>query len=92
MPHIHIGEKKNTMNSYMLTNWTTQKKKMGKFLDIFKLTRLKQECINNHNRIIMSSEIEFVMKNNCQEIKVQDLIVLRENSTKHIKKNKYSPF
>ena len=79
------------MNSYMLTNGTTQKK-MGKFLDIFKLTRLKQECINNHNRIIMSSEIEFAMKNNFQEIKVQDLIVLRENSTEHIKKSKYSPF
>ena len=54
---------------------------MDKFLETYKLPRLNQEEINNLNRPISSSKIEFVIKK-IQQTEVQNWKASQGNSTK----------
>ena len=47
---------------------------MDTFLEVYKRPRLYQEETDNLNRLITSSEIEFVIKKNSQQTKVQDVM------------------
>ena len=58
---------------------------MDKFLEKKNLSRLNQEEIDNLNRPVTSSDIEFVILKNSQQTKVQNWTASQENSTKHIK-------
>ena len=51
---------RDSVNSYMPKNWNTQKK-MDKFLKTCNLTKLNQEEMDYLNRLINSSEIDFVI-------------------------------
>ena len=57
---------------------------MDKFLSTHALPKLKQEEIENLNRPITSKEIESVIKIS-QQIRVQDQMASRGNSTRHSK-------
>ena len=59
---------------------------MDKFLETYKLPKLKQKEIQNLNRPITSKEIESVIKNP-QQAKVQRQMASLGNSTKHLKKS-----
>ena len=58
---------------------------MDKFLEMYNLLRLNPEKIENMNRLIISIEIETVVKN-CQQTKVQDQMASHVNSTKYLEK------
>ena len=58
----------------------------GKFLEIYKLPKRKQEGIEKLNRPITSKEIKSIIKNNPKH-KVQGWVTSQWNSTKHLKKN-----
>ena len=53
---------------------------MDKFLETYKLPKLKQEEIENLNRLITSKEIESVIKN-LPKTKVQGQMASQGNST-----------
>ena len=59
---------------------------MDKFLETYKLPKLKQEEIENLNRSITSKEIELVIKN-LPKTRVQGQMALQGNSTKHLRKS-----
>ena len=62
---------------------------MDTFLEAYNLLRLYQGEIDNHNRLITSSKIEFVIKKtkqNSQQMKVQDWTASKENPIKHKEK------
>ena len=59
---------------------------MVKFLETYKLPKLKQEEIENLNRPITSKEIKLVIKN-LPKTRVQGQMAFQGNSTKHLKKN-----
>ena len=59
---------------------------MDKFLETYKLSKLKQEEIENLNRPITSKEIELVIKN-LQKTRVQGQMAFQGNSTKHLRKS-----
>ena len=59
---------------------------MDTFLEKHNLPRQNQEEIENINRPITNTEIEFVIKKTSQPKKVQDQRASQGNSTKHIKK------
>ena len=59
---------------------------MDKFLERYKLLRLNQKEIENMNRPITSNEIETVIKI-FQQTKVQDQMVSKANSIKHLEKS-----
>ena len=52
---------------------------------MYNLLRLNPEKIENMNRLIISIEIETVVKN-CQQTKVQDQMASHVNSTKYLEK------
>ena len=56
------------------------------FLEAYKLPKLKQEEIENWNRLITSKESESVIKIS-QKTKVQDQTASQVNSMKHLKKS-----
>ena len=60
---------------------------MEKFLETYKLSKLKQEEIENLNRPITSKEIELVIKNLPQKTRVQSQMAFQRNSTKHLRKS-----
>ena len=57
-----------------------------KFLEIYKLTKLKQEEIENLNRPITSKDIESVIKNFPRK-RAQGQMAFQGNSTKHLRKS-----
>ena len=59
---------------------------IDKYLDMYDLTRLNQEEIENMNRLISNNKIESVI-NNTQQIKIQDQMASQVNSTKHLEKS-----
>ena len=59
---------------------------MDNFLEIYNLPRRNQKEINNLNRLITSSEIDFVIKKNSQQTKVQYWMASQGNSSKHIRR------
>ena len=61
---------------------------MGKFLEIYNLPKLNQEEMENLNRLIISNEIESVIKK-LPTNKVQGQVASQANSTKHLKSNTY---
>ena len=56
---------------------------MGRFLEKFNLSRLKQEEIEIMNNTIISTEIETVIKSS-QKTKTQDQMASQVNSIKHL--------
>ena len=60
--------------------------KMDKFLETYKLPKLKQEEIENLNRPVTSKEIEPVIKN-LPKTRVQGQMAFWGNYTKHLKKS-----
>ena len=66
------------MKIYMPTNM--QHRKMDKFLEIYKLPKLKQKEIENLNRQVTSNDTESVIKR-FQQTKVQNQTASQENST-----------
>ena len=56
---------------------------MDKFLETYKLPKLKQEEIENLNRSITSKEIKLVIKNLPKKTRVQGQMSFQGNSTKH---------
>ena len=58
---------------------------MDKFLETYKLPKLKQEEIENLNRPITSKEIELVIKN-LPPKRVQRQMAFQGSSTKHLRK------
>jgi len=56
---------------------------MDVFLEMYKLSKLKQEEIENLNRPITSKEIESVIKN--LPTRAQGQMASQGNSTKHLK-------
>ena len=59
---------------------------MNKFLQTYKLPKLKQEETENLNRPITSKEIEVVIKN-LPKTRVQGQMAFQGNSTKHLRKS-----
>ena len=59
---------------------------MDRFLEKFYLPRLNQEEIEIMNNAITSTEIQSVIKDLSQKLKVQDQMALPENSIKRLKK------
>ena len=59
---------------------------MDRFLEKFYLPRLNQEEIEIMNNAITSTEIQSVIKDLSQKLKVQDQMALQENSIKRLKK------
>ena len=59
---------------------------IDKYLDMYDLTRLNQEEIENMNRLISNNKIESVI-NNTQQIKIQDQMASQVNYTKHLEKS-----
>ena len=59
---------------------------MDKFLETYKLPKVKQEEIENLNRRITSKEIELVMKNS-PKTRVQNQMAFQRNSIKHVRKS-----
>ena len=59
---------------------------MDAFLETYKLSRLKQEEIDNINRPITSNEIETVIKNTQKQESRVCLMDSQEISTKQLKK------
>ena len=64
---------------------------MDKFLEKHNLPRLNQEEIENINRLIISTEIETVIKN-FPTNKAQDQMASQANSIKHLEKNLHLSF
>ena len=63
-------------------------KEMNKFLETYKLPKLKQEEIENLNRPITSKEIKLVIKiSQKSPKKVQGQMAFQRNSTKHLRKS-----
>ena len=60
---------------------------MDAFLETYKLSRLKQEEVENLNRSITSKEIELVIK--ISQKTVQGQMTFQGSSTKHLKKKSY---
>ena len=60
---------------------------INRFLEKFNIQRLNQEEIEIITRLITSTEIEAVIKKNCQKTKAQDQMVSQENSIKHFEKS-----
>ena len=58
----------------------------NKFLEIYKLTKLKQEEIENLNRPITIKDIELVIKNFPRK-RAQGQMAFQGNSTKHLRKS-----
>ena len=58
---------------------------MDKFLETYKLPKLKQEEVENLDRPIFSKEIKSVIKKNSQKTRVQGQMAFQGNSTKHLK-------
>ena len=58
---------------------------MGKFLEIYHLSRLSQDEIENLNRPISSHEIELVIKKKFRQI--QDRMALQVNCIKRLEKS-----
>ena len=72
--------------NYIPTDWTTQQK-MAKVLEEYKLAGLNQEEIDNlTDQFLFCSEVDFVIKKNSQQRKVQHWTVSLGDFTKHIKK------
>ena len=69
----------------LYANKLSNMEEMDAFLETYKLSRLKQEEINNLSRLITSNEIEAVIKN-LPKNKSQDLTDSLGNSTKLSKK------
>ena len=63
-------------------------KEIEKFLETYKLPKVKQEEIENLNRPITSKEIESVIKNQKSQTRVQGQRASQGNSTKNLKKKK----
>ena len=61
---------------------------MNKFLEAYKLPKLKEEEIENLNRPITSKEIKSVVKN-LEQTKVQGQVASQGNSIRHLKKSQY---
>ena len=59
---------------------------MDKFLETYKLPKLKQKDIENLNRSITSKEIELIIKIS-QKTRVQGQMAFQGNSTKHLRKS-----
>ena len=59
---------------------------MDRFLEKFYLPRLNQEEIEIMNNAITSTEIQSVIKDLSQKLKIQDQMALPENSIKRLKK------
>ena len=59
---------------------------MDKFLETYKLPKLKQEEIENLNRPITHKEIQLVIKN-LKKTRVQGQMAFQGNSTKHLRKS-----
>ena len=60
---------------------------MDKFLETYKLTKMKQEEIENLNRLITSKEIEIVIKNIPTNKQSPGPDASQVNSNKHLKKS-----
>ena len=58
----------------------------NKFLETYKLPKLKQEEIENLNKSITNKEIELIIKNLLKKNRVQGWMAFQGNSTKHLKK------
>ena len=63
---------------------------MDKFLEMYNLSRLNQEEIENMNRPITSNEIETVIIN--LPTKVQDQMASQVNTMKHLEKSQHQSF
>ena len=61
-------------------------KEMDKFLEKYNFPKLNQEEIENHNRLITSTEITMVIKN-LPTNKAQDQMDSQVNSTKSLEKS-----
>ena len=59
---------------------------MNRFSEKFYLPRLNQEEIEIMNNAITSTEIQSVIKDLSQKLKIQDQMALPENSIKRLKK------
>ena len=60
---------------------------MERFLEKFYLPRLNQEEIEIMNNAITSTEIQSVIKDLSQKLKVQDQMASQDNSIKHLEKS-----
>ena len=59
---------------------------MDKFLETYKLPKLKHKEIEKLNRPITSKEVELAIKN-LPQTRVQGQMAFQGNSTKHLKKS-----
>ena len=59
---------------------------MDKFLEKYNLPKLNQEKIEDLNRLITSTEIETILRN-LPQIKAQDQMASKLNSTKNLEKS-----
>ena len=72
----------------LYTNKMNNLEEMDKLLEIYNLSRLNQEEIENMNRTITSNEMDSVIfKKISQHTKIQDQTASQVNSTKHLKKS-----
>ena len=62
---------------------------MDKFLETYKLPKLREEQIENLNRPITSKEIKLVNKNLSQKTRVQGQMAFQGNSTKRLRKSSH---
>ena len=60
---------------------------IDRFLEKFNLSRLNQEEIEIMNNLIISTEIEAIIKKKSPKRKAQDQMASQENSIKHLEKS-----